>query len=177
MVHRITLLAIASAVGFCVMNVSAAEDGSKEFVLNDLDAPIGTLEFASIHESGHVVAAKSVGFTVSGASVFQLSKPGIGLYWKGTTRIRGSGRGMAVAKMGGNFAEFFLDQHNRFRVPSFLDIVGNRNVISQTDVITSSDLYGESLTEAQHRTYRALTANASMLNRIYLQLKTKRSYP
>ncbi len=84
---------------------------------------------------------------------------------------------MAVTKLGGNFAVFFLDPYNRFQIPSFLDIVGSRSVISRTDTITDVDLGGESLTEAQYRAYRALTANSALLNRVYNQLKTKKSYP
>lgn len=161
------------------LTVAAAESETRaaEFTLSNLEAPIGTLEFASMHEAGHVVAAKSVGFSVSTATVFQVSKPGIGLYWKGTMKIKGRGCGMAVTKLGGNFAVFFLDPYNRFQIPSFLDIVGSRSVISRTDTITDVDLGGESLTEAQYRAYRALTANSALLNRVYNQLKTKKSYP
>jgi hypothetical protein len=143
-----------------------------------LDAPIGTLEFASIHESGHVVCAKSVGMTVTRALVFQRSKPGVGVYWKGTTTLRGGSRGMAVAKMGGNFAEFFLDDKTQaVKVPGFLEVVGNRNVISETDVITQADLGADSLLTAQHKTYRALVGNVSLLSRVYQQLRTRHSYP
>lgn len=167
------------ATSISILGVYAIESDTKvtEMTLSSLEAPVGTLEFASMHEAGHVVAAKSVGLAVSGATVFQLSKPGIGLYWKGTTRIRGKGRGMAVAKLGGNFAGFFLDANNRFCIPSFLDIVGSRSAISRTDSLTAADLGGGSLSEAQYRTYRALSANAGFLNRVYLQLKTKKSYP
>ncbi len=116
--------------------------------LTHLNAPVGTLEFASIHEAGHVVCAKSMGMIVTRALVFQRSKPGVGVYWKGTTTLRGGerGRGMAVAKLGGNFAELFLsDRTNAVVVPTFLDVVGNRNVISQSDVVTEVDLGSDSL--------------------------------
>jgi hypothetical protein len=166
-------------VALNILNASNAKEVGEtaESTFSSLEAPVGTLEFASIHEAGHVVAAKSVGFSVSGAAVFQLSKPGIGLYWKGTTKIRGRGRGMAVVKLGGYCAEYFLDQHNHFQVPSFLGIVGSRKAISRTDTITAADLGGESLTEVHYRAYRALSANASSLNRVYTQLMTKKSYP
>ena len=162
-----------------ILSHAAEEDFREalEFNLFNLEAPVGTLEFASMHEAGHVIAAKSVGFTVSGATVFQFSRPGVGLFWKGTTRIKGRGRGMAVTKLGGNFAGFFLDSHNRFQIPSFLDIVGSRSAISRTDSISDFDLGGESLTEAQYRAYKALTVNSAMLNRVYNLLRTKKSYP
>ncbi|WP_395715717.1 hypothetical protein [Prosthecobacter sp.] len=156
--------------------------GQTETVVNllDLDAPVGSLEYASIHEAGHVVCATSAGMSVTRAVVFQRSKPGVGVYWKGATTLRGSSRhhGMAMAKLGGNFAEFFLaDRTNTIRVPSFLDVVGNRRVISQSDVITAEDLGGESLLTIQNRTYRALAGNVSLLNRVYQRLRTSHVYP
>lgn len=165
------------ATTMSIVNGASKEGRFAEFNLSSLEAPIGTLEFACMHEAGHVVAAKSVGFSVTSATVFQVSKPGIGLFWKGTTRIKGKGRGMAVTKLGGYYAEFFLDSYNRFQVPSFLDIVGNRGVISRTDSITAIDLGGESLAEAQYRAFRALTANSILLNRVYNRLMVKKSYP
>jgi hypothetical protein len=149
-------------------------------ILLCLDAPVGTLEYASIHEAGHVVCATSIGITVTLAMVFQRSKPGIGVYWKGTTSLRGANmrRGMAVAKLGGNFAEFFLaDRTKAVVVPTFLDVVGNRNVISQSDVITQSDLGSDSLLTAQHKTYRALTGNVALLSRVYQKLRTTYIHP
>ncbi len=148
--------------------------------LTTLNAPVGTLEFASIHEAGHVVCAKSAGMIVTRALVFQRSKPGIGVYWKGTTTLRGGerGRGMAVAKLGGNFAELFLaDKTNTVVVPTFLDVVGNRNVISQSDVVTQVDLGSDSLLTAQHKTYRALAGNVALLSRVYQQLRARHAYP
>ena len=149
-------------------------------ILLDLDAPLGTLEYASIHEAGHVVCATSIGITVARAMVFQRSKPGIGAYWKGTTSLRGGNRsrGMAVAKLGGNFAELFLAvKTNAIVVPTFLDVMGNRNVISQSDVITQLDLGSDSLLTAQHKTYRALTGNVARLSRVYQKLRTTYIYP
>jgi hypothetical protein len=148
--------------------------------LTTLNAPVGTLDFASIHEAGHVVCAKSVGMIVTRALVFQRSKSGVGVYWKGTTSLRGGdrGRGMAVAKLGGNFAELFLaDRTSVVVVPSFLDVVGNRNVISESDVVTQADLGAESLLTAQHKTYRALAGNVAQLSRVYQQLRTTHAYP
>lgn len=164
-----------------VLAVSVSASFSHEVLrsgLLTLDAPIGTLEFASIHEAGHVVCAKSVGMTVTRAMVFQRSKSGIGVYWKGTTTLRGGSRGMAVAKMGGNFAEFFIDDRTRaVRVPGFLEVVGNRNVISETDVITRADLGADSLLTAQHKTYRALAGNVALLSKVYQQLRSRHVYP
>jgi hypothetical protein len=148
--------------------------------LTTLNARVGTLEFASIHEAGHVVCAKSVGMIVTQALVFQRSKPGVGVYWKGTAALRGSNRGgnMAVAKLGGNFAELFLaDNTNVIVVPTFLDVVGNRRVISQSDVATQTDLGAGSLLTAQHKTYRALAGNVALLSRVYQQLRTRHAYP
>jgi hypothetical protein len=145
-----------------------------------LDAPVGTLEYASIHEAGHVVCATSVGMTVTRAIVFQRSKPGVGVYWKGTTTLRGASmrQGMAVAKLGGNFAEFFLaDRTHTIMIPNFLDIVGNRKVISESDVVTPADLGTDSLLTAQHKTYRALAGNVGFLRRVYQQLRTTHVYP
>lgn len=85
---------------------------------------------------------------------------------------------MAVAKLGGNFAELFLaDQTNVIVVPTFLDVVGNRGVISQSDVVTQADLGAGSLLTAQHKTYRALAGNLALLSRVYQQLRTRHAYP
>jgi hypothetical protein len=85
---------------------------------------------------------------------------------------------MAVTKLGGNFAELFLaDRTNVVVVPSFLDVVGNRNVISQSDVITQLDLGSDSLLTAQHKTYRALAGQVALLRRVYQQLCTSHAYP
>ena len=159
--------------------VAFSHDVARSSLIN-LDAPVGTLEFASIHEAGHVVCAKSVGMIVTRALVFQRSKSGVGVYWKGTTSLRGGdrGRGMAVAKLGGNFAELFLaDRTSVVVVPSFLDVVGNRNVISQSDVVTQVDLGSDSLLTAQHKTYRALAGNVAQLTKVYQQLRTTHAYP
>ncbi len=143
-----------------------------------LNAPIGTLEFAAIHEAGHVVAAKSMGLPVTRAVVFQRSGRGGG-YWKGTTTFRASSRsnGIALVKLGGNYAEFFIDETRRVRAPQMVQVIGNRNVISETDVITKADLAGESLSNVQHRTYRALCQNVLLLSRVYNQLLTEHHYP
>ncbi|MDP1590522.1 MAG: hypothetical protein Q8M07_22400 [Prosthecobacter sp.] len=146
--------------------------------LTTLNAPLGTLEFAAIHEAGHVVAAKAIGLSVTRAMIFQRSKPGVGVYWKGTTQLRGGTRGMAVAKLGGHFAERFLDDRtNKVIVPSFLDVISNRNIISESDVITQADLGADSLQTAQHKTYRALAGNVAMLSQVYNQLRTRHVYP
>lgn len=146
--------------------------------LTSLNAPLGTLEFAAIHEAGHVVAAKAIGISVTRAMIFPRYKPGVGEYWKGITQLRGSSRGMAVAKLGGLFAERFLDDRtNRVIVPSFLDVISNRNIISESDVITRADLGADSLQTAQHKTYRALAGNVAMLNQVYNQLRTRHVYP
>jgi hypothetical protein len=161
-----------------VTSASSQEPASAS--LTALNAPVGTLEFASIHEAGHVVCAKSAGMIVTRAVVFLRSKPGIGAYWKGTTSLRGGdrSRGMAIAKLGGNFAELFLaDKTATVVVPTLLDVVGNRNVISQSDVVTQTDLGTDSLLTAQHRTYRALTGNLALLSRVYQQLRARHVYP
>lgn len=146
--------------------------------LTTLNAPLGTLEFAAIHEAGHVVAAKAIGISVTRVMIFQRSKPGVGGYWKGTTQLRGGTRNMAVAKLGGHFAERFLDDRtNRVIVPPFLDVISNRNIISESDVITRADLGADSLQTAQHKTYRALAGNVAMLNQVYNQLRTRHVYP
>ena len=107
-----------------------------------LNAPIGSLAFASIHEAGHVVAATSLSFFVIEARVFQQNRGASVRYWKGLTTLRpkSGARGMAVVKLAGNFAEFFIDHNDRVRAPSFLEVIGNRNVISRSDVITRQDL-------------------------------------
>lgn len=143
-----------------------------------LNAPIGTLEFAAIHEAGHVVAAKGMGLSVTRAVVFKRSGRGGG-YWKGTTTFRASSRssGIALVKLGGNYAEFFIDESRRVRTPQMMQVIGNRNVISETDVITKADLAGESLSNVQHRTYRLLCQNVLLLSRVYNQLLTEHHYP
>lgn len=163
---------------FCALILAVVPAFACEEVIVQ-DAPVGSLPFASIHEAGHVVAAKSVGFTVTGARVFQQFRGGIGFYWKGATSLRASkgAKGMAVVKLGGNFAEFFIDDSNIVRVPRFIDVVGNRNVISQSDVITRADLGADSLLDAQHKTYRALSGNVRLLDSVYHRLMTKLAYP
>lgn len=146
--------------------------------LTALNAPLGTLEFAAIHEAGHVVAAQAIGLSVTRAMIFPRYSPGVGEYWKGITQLRGSSRDMAVAKLGGHFAERFLhDRTNRIIVPSFLDVVSHRNIISESDVITQADLGADSLQAAQHKAYRALAGNVTMLTQVYQQLRTRHVYP
>jgi hypothetical protein len=161
-----------------VPSASSQEPASAS--LTTLNAPVGTLEFASIHEAGHVVCAKSAGMIVTRTLVFQRSKPGVVTFWKGTTSLRGGdrSRSMAIAKLGGNFAELFLaDKTNAVVVPTFLDVVGNRNVISQSDVVTQVDLGIDILLTAQHKTYRALAGNLALLSKVYQQLRTRHVYP
>ena len=143
-----------------------------------LNAPIGTLEFAAIHEAGHVVAARSMGLRVTRAVIFQRSGRDGG-YWKGTTTFRASNRskGIALVKLGGNYAELFIDESRRVRAPQMLQVIGNRNVISETDVITKADLAGESLSKVQHKTYRVLCQNVLLLSQVYIQLLTEHHYP
>lgn len=144
-----------------------------------IDAPIGTLSFASIHEAGHVTVAMSLGLFSVTARVFQKSTYGAGTFWKGQTSLnRGyAGKGMALIKLGGNFAEHFLDDSGRISPPSFLDIVGNRGVISQSDQIDQADLGGDSLLEAQRRTYIILRSRVADLDKIYKSLYYNHVYP
>jgi len=144
-----------------------------------VDAPIGTLSFASIHEAGHVTMAKSIGLSSVSAIVFQKSTYGAGTFWKGQTSLgRGyTGKGMALVKLGGNFAEHFLDDSGRIYQPSFLDIIGNRGVISQSDQINQTDLGGDSLLEAQRRTYFSLRGRLPDLENIYKRLYHNHVYP
>lgn len=146
---------------------------------NALDAPIGTLSFAAIHEAGHVTCALSLGLVTTTARVFQKSTYGAGTFWKGQTSLgRGHvGKGMALIKLGGNFAEHFLADTGRIYQPSFLDIVGNRDVISQSDQINQTDLGGDSLLEAQRRTFFTLRGRLADLDRIYKQLYYNHVYP
>jgi hypothetical protein len=144
-----------------------------------LNAPIGSLQFAAIHEAGHVVAAKIMGLTVIKAHVFEKSNGGTIKHWKGITHLRAAknGKSLAVVKLAGNFAEFFIDNHNRVHVPSFLDVIGNRNTISQSDAITQLDLGADSLLEAQQKTFHMLRTNVRLLESIYERLRTKHVYP
>lgn len=176
---------------FCTLSISfmesfaeadpSTEDRAKvDPVVVFFAPPIGSLSFASIHEAGHVVTAKSVGMRVTGARVFLQSRGGFSSYWKGATTLRakGSSLEMAVVKMGGSFAEFFIDDSNVLRVPSFLSIVGNRKtIISQSDVVTAADLGGGSLLDAQHRTYRALSGNTRLLHSVFHKLLSSHVYP
>lgn len=180
-----TTLLIFCALSFCFMEGLAKSDPSMEDrakvdrVVVFFAPPIGSLSFASIHEAGHVVTAKSVGMKVTGARVFLQSRGGFSSYWKGATTLRANGNSqdMAVVKMGGNFAEFFIDDSNVLKVPSFLSIVGNRNTISQSDVVTAADLGGASLLDAQHRTYRALSGNTRLLHSVFHKLLSSHVYP
>ena len=144
-----------------------------------LDAPVGTLSFASIHEAGHVTVAKSCGFPAVSAKVFQMSKYGVGTFWKGQTSLTGvgAGKGMALIKLGGRFAEKFLDKSNRIHKPSFIDVIGDRGVISQSDELSQIDLGSLSLLEAQLKTYHILTSRMSDLDRIYKTLYHRHAYP
>ena len=155
-----------------VANLAASE-------INFVDAPIGTLPFVSIHESGHVTVAKSCGFSAVSAKVFLKSKSGVGTFWKGQTSLGGgaTGHGMALIKLGGRFAEQFLDQSNRIFKPSFLDVIGDRGAISQSDNLTQIDLGAYSLLDAQRRTYLILISRLSDLDRIYKTLYHRHSYP
>ena len=144
-----------------------------------VDAPIGTLSFAAIHEAGHVTIARSLGLFSVTARVFQKSTYGAGTFWKGQTSLgRGYiGKGMALIKLGGNFAEHFLDDSGRIYQPSFLDIIGNRGVISQSDQINQTDLGGDSLLEAQRKTFFILRGRLADLDRIYKRLYYNHVYP
>lgn len=90
----------------CLLACTCLAWGQQEKVVSfiEFDAPVGTLEFASIHEAGHVVCALNAGIRVTRAIVYQRSKPGVGVFWKGTTTLSGASRhpGMAVAKLGGS---------------------------------------------------------------------------
>ncbi|MFZ2278107.1 MAG: hypothetical protein WAW39_09915 [Prosthecobacter sp.] len=143
------------------------------------EAPLGTLSFVSIHEAGHVTVAKSCGFLAVSAKVFQMSKYGVGTFWKGQTSLTGggAGKGMALIKLGGRFAEQFLDKSNRIHQPSFLDVIGDRSIISHSDKLSQIDLGSFSLLEAQRRTYLILTSRMTDLDRIYKSLYHRHTYP
>lgn len=155
-----------------VIELSAVEKVS-------VDAPIGTLSFAAIHEAGHVTMAKSLGLSAVSARVFQKSTYGAGTFWKGQTSLgRGYvGKGMALVKLGGNFAEHFLSSQGRIYAPGFLDVIGNRDTISQSDQITQTDLGGDSLLEAQRRTFFTLRGRLTDLDNIYKRLYYGKVYP
>jgi hypothetical protein len=144
-----------------------------------IDAPIGTLSFAAIHEAGHVTIARSLGLFSVTARVFQKSTYGAGTFWKGQTSLgRGYiGKGMALIKLGGNFAEHFLDDSGRIYQPSFLDIIGNRGIISKSDQINQTDLGGDSLLEAQRKTFFILRGRLADLDKIYKRLYYNHVYP
>ena len=142
------------------------------------EEPVGTLPFVSIHEAGHVTVARSNGCHAVSAKVFLMSKYRVGTFWKGQTTFGGStGNGMALIKLGGRFAEKFLDQSNRIFKPSFLDVIGDRGIISQSDNLTQIDLGSFSLLDAQRRTYLILTSRLSDLDRIYKTLYHRHAYP
>jgi len=163
------LIVTVTAVG---KNLAASE-------INSFEAPVGTLAFASVHEAGHVTVAKSCGFFSVSARVFLMSKSGVGTFWKGQTSLGagGKGNGMALTKLGGRFAEQFLEKSNRVYRPSFLDVVGDRGVISQSDELNQIDLGAISLLEAQRRTYLILTSRIADLDRIYKTLYYRHAYP
>jgi hypothetical protein len=140
---------------------------------------VGTLSFASIHESGHVTLAKSCGYFAVSAKVFLMSKYGVGTFWKGQTSLGGggNGNGMALIKLGGRFAEQFLDRSNRIFKPSFLDVIGDRGIISQSDNLNQIDLGSFSLLEAQRKTYLIMTSRLVDLDRIYKTLYYRHAYP
>ena len=146
--------------------------------LRCLLSPVGSLEFASIHESGHVVAAFGSGIKVRQAVVFQVSRPGFGFYWKGATTLAGKpSRGMAVIKLGGTVAEHFVDGSGRFRTPSLYDVITSRGLISSSDKLTQADLGADDLLSAQQKAYRMLISSKDRLRAIYGQLLTQRRYP
>lgn len=143
-----------------------------------LCSPVGSLEFASIHESGHVVAAFGSGVKVRQAVVFQVSRAGFGFYWKGATTLAGKpSRGMAVIKLGGNVAEHFVDGSGRFRTPSLYDVITSRDLISNSDKLTQADLGADDLLSAQQKAYRILISSKDRLRVIYGQLLTRHCYP
>lgn len=143
-----------------------------------LYSPVGSLEFASIHESGHVIAALGTGVRVKQALVFQVSRSGFGTYWKGATTLAGTpSRGMAVIKLGGSIAEHFVDGSGRFRTPSLYDVITSRGLISSSDKLTQADLGADDLLSAQQKTYRMLVSGKDRLRAIYGQLLTQRRYP
>ena len=164
---------------YLVASVILGRENLAASEINLLEAPIGTLAFASIHEAGHVTVAKACGLSSVSARVFQLYKSGVGTFWKGQTNLgRGyAGKGMALIKLGGSFAEHFLDSSNRIYQPSFLDVVGDRSVISQSDQITHMDLGGDSVLEAQRRTFFILRGRLADLGRIYKNLLQRHSHP
>ena len=142
-------------------------------------AALGRLEFASIHEAGHVIVASSTGYPGTSARVFQSFKTGVGTFWKGQTTFteRAIIRGMALVKLGGIFSEHFLSKSNRIFQPGFLDVIGHRDVISQSDRITSGDLAGYALLDAQRKTYLILKSRAADLDQVYKALFYNHKYP
>jgi len=169
--HYFRTILIASLMASC--ETAAVSE------LNLLEAPLGTLAFASVHEAGHVLVAQSCGLSSVSARVFQVSKYGVGTFWKGQTNLgaRDAGKGMALIKLGGIFAEHFLDRLNRITHPSFLDVIGDRDVISQTDKLSQVDLGSVSLLEAQEKTYFIMTSRLGDLDRIYKTLYHRHAYP
>lgn len=162
----------------CVV-VFSSECAAREVVAHScLWSPVGSLEFASIHESGHVVVAFGSGIKVRQAVVFQVSRPGFGVYWKGATTLAGKpSRGMAIIKLGGSVAEHFVDGSGRFRTPSLYDVITNRDLISDSDKLTQADLGADDLLSAQQKAYRMLISSKDRLRAIYGQLLTQRRYP
>ena len=142
-------------------------------------AALGSLEFASIHEAGHMTVANSVGYPGTNARVFQNFKTGVGTFWKGQTTFteRAITRGMALVKLGGIFSEHFLSDSNRIFQPGFLDVIGHRDVISQSDRITSVDLAGHVLLEAQRKTFLILKSRVADLDQVYKALFYNHKYP
>lgn len=84
---------------------------------------------------------------------------------------------MALIKLGGAISEHFLSGANRVFQPSFLDVVGHRDVISQSDRITPSDLAGYSLLEAQRKSYQILSSRVAELDEAYRKLFYNHRYP
>lgn len=161
---------------FCSKSTLCKEQEAE--ILPCLYSPVGSLEFAAIHESGHVVAAFGSGIKVRQAVVFQVSRPGFGFYWKGATTLAGKpSRGMAIIKLGGSVAEHFVDGSGRFRTPSFYDVITNRDMISNSDKLTQADLGADDLPSAQQKAYRVLISSKDRLRAIYGQLLTQRRYP
>jgi len=143
-------------------------------------APVGTLAFASVHEAGHVTVAKHCGYISVSARVFLKEKYGVGTFWKGQTTLgKGHTRNgeMALIKLGGRFTEHYLDRSNRIYQPNFIDVIGDRSVISQSDEITRMDLGSDSLLEAQRRTFFILRGRLVELDQIYKTLLGRKGYP
>ena len=139
-----------------------------------------SLEITAAREAGHIIAAKAIGVEVEIAKIYPASRSGTAGKWCGVTMFRSgyNSRGLATAKLGGLFAQSFVDpKTKKLFVPSFLDVVADRQIISRSDRLNQIDLGAEPLHQAQHRAYRALTANLEELHRVYDQLRTQKAFP